>query len=119
MNAPLVPTPLTDTAFRTLTDALLSSLETTIDDWLQNDVVDIDAIRNGGVLDLTFPNGTHVIVNTQPPLHEIWLAALSGGYHYQFCDGQWQNSRDGGEFLADLSRAVSEQAGLALRFVSL
>ncbi len=117
MNAPFVRTPLADTAFRTLTDELLSSLEVTIDGWLQNDVVDIDAIRNGGVLDLTLPNGSHVIVNTQPPLQEIWLAALSGGYHYQFCNGQWRNSRDGGEFLADLSRSVSEQAGLELQFV--
>jgi CyaY protein len=111
------PSPLTDTEFRTLSSALLTSIEAQIDHWLQHDVVDIDAIRSGGVLDLTFPNASHIIINTQPPLLEIWLAARSGGFHYRYRGGAWYGTKDGGEFIADLTRCASEQAGQELQFV--
>jgi CyaY protein len=111
--------PLSDAQFHTLTSALLSGLEATLDRWLQQDTVDIDAMRNGGVLDMTLPDGSHIVVNTQPPLHEIWLAARSGGFHYRWVDGVWRSTRDGGEFFADLSRCVSAQAGQALEFVAI
>ena len=52
----------------------------------------------------------------QKPLHEVWLAARSGGYHYRF-DGQvWTDTKGQGEFWTQLSRDVSAQAGLALVF---
>jgi CyaY protein len=116
MTAALVATPLTDSEYRTLTDAVLARIEATIDAWLQDDVVDIDAQRTGGLLELAFPNGSHIVVNTQPPLHELWLAARSGGFHYKHVQGQWRDTRDGGEFFAALSACASEQSGQALGF---
>jgi CyaY protein len=108
--------PLSDTDYQRLTHALLSSIEATLDRWLQDDVIDIDAQRTGGLLEMSFPNGSKIIVNTQPPLHELWLAAKGGGYHYKW-DGQcWRDTRDGGEFLAALSDHASRQGGQALQF---
>ena len=116
MTTVIAPTPLTDSEYRRLTAALLASIEATVDRWLEDDVVDIDAHRSGGLLELHFPNGSVIVVNTQPPLHELWLAARSGGFHYKHVAGQWLDTRDGSEFMAALSACASAQAGVGLRF---
>lgn len=110
------PTPLTDADYRARTDAILRSVEVTIDAWLQDDVIDIDAHRTGGLLELAFPGGSKLVVNTQPPLHELWLAARSGGYHFKFADGHWRDTKDGREFFDVLSDAATAQGGRPLRF---
>ena len=117
MSVELTPTSLTDTEFHALANSVLSSVEATVDRWLQDDVVDIDSHRTGGLLELSFPNGSKLVLNTQPPLHELWLAARSGGYHYKHVNGQWLDTREGREFFDALSACASEQSGLALRFV--
>jgi CyaY protein len=118
MTSPETPaanaTPALD--YHAQADAVLSALEARIDAWLQDDVIDIDCHRTGGVLELAFPNGSKIIVNKQPPLEELWLAAKAGGYHYRWVQGQWLDSRDGSEFFAVLSRNASAQAGRALAF---
>jgi CyaY protein len=111
-----VPTPLTDVEYRRLTEALLAQVERTVDDWLQADVVDIDSQRTGGLLELSLPGGSKLIINTQPPLQELWLAARGGGYHYRCVAGRWLDTRDGSEFFDALSRHASTQTGVALRF---
>ena len=73
-------------------------------------LVDIDAHRTGGMLELVFPNRSVIVVNTQPPLHELWLAARSGGHHYKHVAGRWLDTRDGRDFFEALSAAASEQA---------
>ena len=118
MPADLSPTPLTDSEYQQRTSAVLACVEARIDAWLQDDVVDIDAHRTGGLLELSFPNGSKIVLNTQPPLHELWLAARSGGFHYKFMDGSWRDTRDGREFFDALSACASEQAGKTLRFVA-
>jgi CyaY protein len=65
---------------------------------------------------MSFPNGSKIIVNTQPPLHEVWLAARGGGYHYRWVGGAWLDTRDGSEFLAALSHHASLQGGQPLQF---
>jgi CyaY protein len=116
MATPFEPTPLGDAEYHQITSALLARIEATADQWLQDDLVDIDTHRTGGLLELGFPNGSKIVINTQPPLHELWMAARQGGYHYKYSNGHWLDTRDGGEFLAALSARASEQAGKALRF---
>ena len=117
MTAATAPDLLTDAQYLSLTAAVLASVEATVDRWLQDDVVDIDTQRTGGLLELSFPNGSKIILNTQPPLHEVWMAARSGGFHYKHVAGCWLDTRDAREFFEALSACASEQAGLALRFV--
>ncbi len=109
-------TPLSGAQFDALAGAMLAAIERSVDRWLQDDVIDIDAHRTGGLLELSFPDGSKIILNTQPPLHELWLAAKSGGRHFKYQGDQWRDSRDGGEFLALLSQCASAQAGRALVF---
>ncbi len=116
MSLPFEPTPLGDAEYHQITAQLLGRIEATIDRWLQDDVVDIDTHRTGGLLELGFPNGSKIVINTQPPLHELWLAARGGGFHYKYSQGRWLDTRDGSEFLAALSSHATEQAGRSLRF---
>jgi CyaY protein len=115
-SAPLAPTPLSDTEYQRLTRALLAHVEATVDRWLQDDVIDIDTQRTGGLLELAFPDGSRIVINTQPPLHEVWMAARAGGHHYKWVQDAWRDTRDGSEFIAALSAQASAQAGRALQF---
>ncbi len=89
---------------------MLASIEAAADRWLQDDVIDIDTQRTGGLLELVFPDDSRIVVNLQPPLHEIWLAARAGGYHYRHVQGRWLDTRDGSEFFEALSHHASAQA---------
>jgi CyaY protein len=113
--APATPA-LSDAEYERETQALLARIEATTDRWLDEDVVDIDTRRTGGLLELSFVDGSKIVVNTQPPLHEVWLAARAGGYHYRWLDGRWLDTRDGSEFFAALSRHASAQGGKPLQF---
>ena len=118
MTAATDPDTLTDAQYLASTAAVLASVETTADGWLQDDVVDIDTHRTGGLLELSFPNGSVIVLNAQPPLHELWMAARSGGYHYKLVGGRWIDTRDAREFFDALSACASEQAGVPLRFTA-
>ena len=65
---------------------------------------------------LTFPNRSQIVINLQKPLHEVWLAARCGGFHYKFDGAHWMDTKGQGEFWASLSRYASEQAGQELSF---
>jgi CyaY protein len=106
---------LSDAEYHARSHALLARLEEQVDAWLDADVVDIDTHRTGGLLELSMPGGSKIVINTQPPLQEIWLAARAGGYHFRWDGAQWVD-REGQEFCARLSRCASEQAGQALTF---
>ncbi len=56
-------------------------------------------------------NGSKIIVNSQAPMKEMWVAARSGGFHYKRVGDEWRNTRDGSEFFAALSDVATEQGG--------
>ena len=118
MPAAIPHTPLSDAEFREVAGSVLAGIEATIDRWLQDDVIDIDANRTGGMLELSFPGGSKIVVNTQPPLQELWLAARRGGFHFKQVEGEWRDTRNGGAFHEVLSECASEQGGKALAFTA-
>jgi CyaY protein len=99
-------------------EALLRAVEAGCDRINDETDIDIDSQRVGGMVTITFPNGSQIIVNLQPPLREVWLAAKAGGFHYRHDGRQWMDTRGDGEFFAALSRYASEQAGTPLRFAA-
>ncbi len=115
-TAPAPADSLSDADYEARTRAVLAAIEAAADRFLQEDVIDIDAGRTGGLLELSFPSGSKIVVNTQPPLQELWLAAQSGGFHFRSVGGRWVDGRDGREFFDVLSACASEQAGRPLRF---
>lgn len=109
---------MTDTEFMDRAESVLRAIEACCDRINEQSDADIDNQRVGGMVTLVFPNKSQIIVNLQKPLHEIWLAARSGGYHYKFDGQQWQDTKGAGEFFASLSRYASEQAGSPLVFAA-
>lgn len=107
---------MTDLDFMDRAEQLLLAVEQCCDRINDETDADVDSQRTGGMITLTFPNGSQIIVNQQKPLHEIWMAAKSGGYHYRFDGSQWQDTKGGGEFFGNLSRDAAAQSGLPLHF---
>jgi len=109
---------MTETEFLDLADSTLKQIEEAFDRLNDEDVVDVECKRSGNVLEIEFiDNGSKIIVNSQAPLQEMWLAARSGGFHYKRVDGQWRNTRDNSELIAALSQCASEQGGAAVSLV--
>lgn len=107
---------LSDAQYHSQASAVLARIEAQVDAWLEADVIDIDTHRTGGLLELVFPNASKIIVNLQPPLQELWLAAKAGGFHFHWTGQRWQDTRDGHEFFTHLSTLASQQAGKSLVF---
>lgn len=103
---------MTETEFLTLVEATLSAIEAALDRLAENDEIDIECSRNGNVLEIEFlNNGSKIIVNSQVPMQELWVAAKSGGFHFRRIGAQWIDTRDGSEFYAALSAMASAQGG--------
>jgi CyaY protein len=101
---------MTESEFLSLADAALTRIEAALEHVTQTNDVDIECSRNGNVLEIEFvDNGSKIIVNSQAPMQEMWVAAKSGGFHYKRADGSWVNTRDGSELFGSLSRMLSEQ----------
>lgn len=109
---------MTDLEYLDRAEQLLLAVEQSCDR-LNDDVdADIDAQRVGGMVTLVFANRTQIVINQQKPLHEIWLAAKAGGFHYKF-DGQcWKGTKGSGEFFENLSQFASEQLGQTVTFTA-
>jgi CyaY protein len=107
---------MTDPEFMDCAEILLQAVEASCDRINDITEADIDNQRTGGMVTLTFPNRSQIIINLQKPLQEVWMAAKSGGYHYKFDSGQWRDTKGQGEFFASLSRDASAQAGQPLLF---
>lgn len=87
-----------------------------IEEAIETAGTDIDFESSGDILTLEFENGSRVIVNKQGAAKQLWVAAKSGGFHYNYdaARNEWHNDQNGNELFAELSRLVSEQAGQAV-----
>ena len=103
---------MSESEFLALAEATLTQIEAALDRLNDEDVLDVECSRSGNVLEIEFiDNGTKIIVNSQAPMREMWVAARSGGFHYKRVGDEWINTRDGSELFAALSTMASEQAG--------
>lgn len=105
---------MTDSDYLSRAEAVLAAIEAALDDI----DADIEAERNGNVLTLEFENGSKIIVNLQPPMQEVWIAAKAGGFHFKYIDGEWRDTRNGTEFYAALSDYATQQAGEPVKFAA-
>ena len=102
--------PMNDVEYDELTDQVLLAVE----DAIEGLDLDLDYESHGGLLSISFPEGSKIIINKQPPLHQLWVATKFNGHHFEWRDGQWIDNRFGSEFWALLSDAFSKQAGQAV-----
>ncbi|MTI14419.1 iron donor protein CyaY [Sansalvadorimonas verongulae] len=91
----------------------LDDLMMAIEDAIEDIDTDIDYENAAGILTLRFDNGTQIILSRQGALRQLWMAARSGGFHFDFNDEreQWICDSNGEEFVKLLNQYASEQAG--------
>ena len=107
---------MTESEFLDLAESTLDRIESAFDRLFEQDVVDVECKRSGNVLEIEFvDNGSKIIVNSQAPLQEMWIAARSGGFHYKRVGDEWRNTRDDSELFASLSRYATEQGGAPVK----
>lgn len=108
-------TPMNEADFQHQATATLGHIEEAI----EGADAGIDFENSGDILTLEFANGSKIIVNKQAAARQIWVAARSGGFHYNFdaLKKHWINDQNGNELFGELSRLVSEQAGTSVSLV--
>lgn len=97
---------MNDSEFQELADHLYQKIE----DCIEASGADVDYDQDGGLLTLEFENRSKLIINRQQPLHQIWLATVENGHHYDYKAGLWIDNRSGDEFLYFLSSAIFKQS---------
>ncbi|MFC7298390.1 iron donor protein CyaY [Herminiimonas aquatilis] len=105
---------MTESEFLQQAEATLSQIEATLEALANTSDLDVECTRSGNVLEIEFvDNGTKIIVNSQAPMQELWVAAKSGGFHFKAQGSKWINHRDdGAELFSALSQMVSQQGGI-------
>lgn len=111
-----VVTETRDNTYLELAEAALKAIELACDRINEETDLDLDNQRVGGMVTLTFADRSQIVVNLQKPLHEIWVAAKRGGYHFRWESTQWMDTKGAGELFALLTSLASEQAKSALLF---
>ena len=111
-------TAMTDSEFLDRAETLLETIETACDRINDETDADVDNQRVGSMVTLTFSDHSQIVINLQKPLHEVWMAAKSGGYHYRWVDDSWQDTKGKGEFFAELARNARAQSGGEVQFPS-
>jgi CyaY protein len=103
---------MNETKFNQLIEDLLMQIEDALDEF------DIDYDSSGGILTIVMENESQIIVNRQISSMQLWLAAKSGGYHFNFDETNgWQDERTGELFQTVLNRCLTEQADENIKLV--
>lgn len=102
---------MTETEFHERISSILDSIEASADDWFEKLDVDVDTKREANVLNLLFDNRVPVVINSQAPMQELWVAAPSGGFHYRFDGQHWKDTRGGPDLHQALSQIFSTATG--------
>ncbi|MDP3978453.1 MAG: iron donor protein CyaY [Pseudomonas sp.] len=105
---------LTEARFHDLVDTVQQAVEDIFDD----SDLDLDLENSAGVLTVRFENGTQLIFSRQESIRQLWLAARSGGFHFDFDEASEHWICDSSDELLGemLARITLEQAGVSLEF---
>ena len=96
----------------------LLAIERALEEALRASGADADfELKEGGVLEIEFDDGSKIIVNRHGAAREIWVAARSGGFHFRWDGEAWRDTRNGAELFAALSQLVSQQLGRGVRLL--
>lgn len=100
-------TAMTETEFKDFIEELIIQIE----DALEELDSDIDYESSDGILTIIMENKSQIIINRQTAALQLWLAAKSGGYHFDYDEANgWKDDRSGEAFIVTLNRCLTEQA---------
>ena len=80
---------------------------------------DVEAYAAGDVLTITFRDRSKCVVNTQRPTRQVWLAARSRAWHFNYDEaaGRWIDDKGrGDELFATLGDVIKTTAGVEVKW---
>ncbi|MCK5893350.1 MAG: iron donor protein CyaY [Endozoicomonadaceae bacterium] len=91
----------------------LDDLMVVIEDAIEESGLNIDYETSASILTLTFENDSKIILSRQGVIRQLWVAAKSGGFHFDFDEQEsiWICDNNGETFTHLLNRCASEQLG--------
>ncbi len=102
-----------DKRYREIAFRTLREVEAMFDDV---DAEDADIDGAGDVLTIRFRDASRCVVNTQSPVHQIWLAGGGRGWHFSWDDEKavWLDDRGEGDELFEVLRRIARDSGVEL-----
>ena len=80
------------------------------------DADDADVEQSGDVIRIDYKGGSRVVLNTQRPARQLWLAGGAQAWHFSFDveQGQWLDDKGRGELYQTLSELTKAALGQGL-----
>ena len=103
---------MSDNAFSTRYEETLLAIEDTIEE--SGEDLDYETVND--ILTLTCEDGSSIIITRQSATSQLWLAARSGGFHFDLKGDDWVCDSDGERLADKLSSICREQAGVSIDF---
>jgi len=100
--------------YRELADAALRDI---LDLFDEVDVDEADAESTGDVITVRYSDGSRLVVNTQSPAKQMWLAGAGRGWHFSWDEAEkaWLHDKGtGDELFAILRKITKDTVGVDL-----
>ena len=109
---------MTEADFLKLYKQTLADIEQTVEDAINDRDAELDYESGNDMLTLTFRNGSVAIISRQSAISQLWLAARSGGFHFDYDAGadQWICTVNGQSLPDMLAEICLEQGGVSISF---
>lgn len=109
---------MTDAEFLSLYKATLVHIEECVERAIVDDDAEIDYESANDMLTLTFKTGSVAIISRQSAIKQLWLAARSGGFHFDYDTAreEWVCTVNGQALGDMLGEICLEQGGVRIGF---
>jgi CyaY protein len=109
---------MTDAEFLATYKATLVHIEERVEAAIVDHDAEIDYESANDMLTLSFLTGSVAIISRQSAIKQLWLAARSGGFHFDYHDDRkdWVCTVNGQTLSAMLAGVCLEQGGVTLSF---
>ncbi|MDG2176750.1 MAG: iron donor protein CyaY [Gammaproteobacteria bacterium] len=105
--------------FSTHYEQTLLAVEEAVEAVIDNNDADIDFESVNDILTLTCPDGSSIIITRQSATKQLWLAAKSGGFHFDLQNNHWVCDADGEKLPDKLTSMCLQQANVQIDFFAL
>jgi CyaY protein len=78
------------------------------------DAEDAEVDAGGDVIRIDLRGGRRIVLNTQRPVRQLWLAGGQHAWHFSYDGTRWQDDKGRGELFAVMRNLVRENVGLEL-----
>jgi CyaY protein len=75
---------------------------------------DADVESSGDVIRIDLRGGSRIVLNTQRPVRQIWLAGVKSAWHFTYDGAAWQDDKGRGELFDTLRALARDATGLEL-----